>query len=680
MNKAKLYGYYIMNFLSRGSKIRKGEIAADGIVTKYGAILTRRYVRKIFCVKRFTPLDVGNPMGRIFRKEIVSKFPGVKVWVHLHNEPQKVNIKEAVFLRRYTRAETMYNAYKQEYSGMSGSEQISGKQYYGTNGRKFVVNKKDYLTFRDTFRSYQYVTECEQNNIGLFKTGYFIEILIPDNVRQEAVITEFQTICNKAGLIYEAIESKTNKFMSNMGITVTKKESNAFPQMLFSSENIGLNSSYLSPGLVGSGGGILHGIDQRSGLPLSINYFNSGGAKVCIIIGESGCGKTMEAFNMALQFIGRGIHCSVLDLKGGEWIALKQFGIKVANFGMNNQEGSYVNILRLDDIVTEDMTDEEIQELVDMAVTGTVKLLAVMVDIQPREGSARDVENILREATQKLFSSTMKDKQSKFDMAKGTAKLNYKDVIEMVRGFGRDAVKNAEDVANYDIKRSALCRLIVQRCTPFVESYSTTGALFKKEITFKEVLDAELVIYSMNKNQDSQVSIEDTVRLFMIQYMDIKKQYQRKRQHKHTVAFYEEVQRCAKMEQVTEYISAMTTGGRSNNLAMFLLLNSVSTFNSDSFSAIRSNITLIMAGKMKDADVKSLIKDFDCYDIQDMLEEINPDASEVNAKNKRKRINRGNCFAIKFRRSETEYDRALFRLEVPPDVEKLFHTTDYINA
>lgn len=679
MNKAKLYGYYIMNFLSRGAKIRKGEIASDGIVTKYGAVLTRKYVRKIFCIKRFTPLDVGNPMGRIFRKEIISKYPGVKVVIHLHNEPQKINIKEAVFLRRYTRAETMYNAYKQEFAEMSGSEQISGKQYYGNNGRKFVVNKKDYLSFRDMYRSYQYVTDCVSNDIALFKTSYFVEVLIPDNIKQDSVIEEFHTICNKAGLIYETIEAKTNKFLANMGLTATKKEARPFSQMLFSAENIGLNSSYLSPGLVG-GGGILHGIDQRSGLPLTINYFNSGGAKVGIIIGESGCGKTMEAFNMALQFIGQDIHCSVLDLKGGEWIALEKFGVKVANFGMNNQEGSYVNILRLDDIVTEDMSDEEIQELIDMAVTGTVKLLAVMVDIQPREGSPRDVENILREATQKVFSRALENKKNRYEMARGTRNLNYKNVIDIVRDFGRDAVKNAEDVANYDIKRSALCRLIVQRCSPFVENYSSTGALFKKEIKFKEVLDAELVIYSMNKNQESQVSIEDTVRLYMIQYMDIKKQYYRKRQHKHTVAFYEEVQRCAKMEQVTDYISAMATGGRSNNLAMFLLLNSISTFKGEAFDAIRSNITLIMAGKMKDADVNALIKDFDCYDIKDMLEDINPDASKVNVNSKRKRHNFGNCFAIKFRRTETEYDRAIFRLEVPPDVEEGFHTTDYRSA
>lgn len=679
MSKLNLYGYYIMNFLSRGNRVRKGEIAADGIVTKYGAVLTRKYTRKIFCIKRFTPLEVGNPMGRIFRSELIKKFPGVKVYIHLHNEPQKINAKEAVFLRRYSRAETMYNAYVKEFEGMSGSEKISGKQFYGGNGRKFVVSERDYLQYRDMYRSYKYVTELLHEGMQFFSTSYFVEILIPDQIKQEGVLEDFKTICDKAGVIPELIESKTGKFLGNMGLTATKKETNIFPRMLFSAENIALNSSYLSPGLVG-GGGILHGLDRRSGMPLTINYFNSGGAKVGIIIGESGSGKTYTAFNMCLQFIGEKIHCSVLDIKGGEWRRLQNFGVKMTEFEMDNKTGSFVNILRLDDIIDETTTEEEIDELLEMAMTGTVKLLAVMVDIKPREGHPTDVENILREAVQKLYSSVMGSKSNRREMAKGTRDLTYKKVIDYIREFGQNAVKQKEDVANYDEKRAALCRLIINRCTPFVESYSATGALFKKEITFKEVLDSELVIYSMNKNQETQASVEDTVRLFMIQYMDIKKQYYRKRQHLHTVAFYEEVQRCGKIEQITDYISAMATGGRSNNLAMFLLLNAISTFDSEAFNAIKSNITIVIAGKMNGADVNALVNNFDCHDIEDLLREINPDSEKINVQQLKKKENYGNCFAIKFRKSENEYDRTMFKLELPDDILEEFKTTDYRSA
>lgn len=668
-----------MNFLSRGTRIRKGEISADGIVTKYGAVLTRKYVRRIYCIKRFTPLDVGNPMGRIFRSELLKKFPGIKVIIQLHNTPKKINIKEAVFLRRYTRAEDLFESYSKEFDEMSGAEQISGKQYYGSNGRKFVVTKRDYLKQRETLQSYKAVTNCVENQVAMFEVMFAVHTLIPDSVRQEDVDAEIQNICNKTKLTYEVVESKTAKFLGNYGITSTVKERNSFPRMLMSSQNIALNSSFLSPGLVG-GGGILHGVDKRSGEPLTINYFNSGGAKVGIIISESGWGKTLEAFNMALQFIGQNIHCSVLDIKGGEWNRLKKFGIKVAEFIMNNKVGSYVNILRLDDIVDDSMTDDEVEELIEMATTGTVKLLAVMVDIQQNEGHPRDVEAILREAVGKVYSNATQNKANKKEMAKGTANLNYKNVITQVISFGQDAVKLKDDVANYDEKRARLCKLIASRCKPFVESYTSSGALFKKEITFKEVLDAELVIYSMGKNEDSQQSLEDTVRLFMIQYMDVKKQYFRKRSHLHTVAFYEEVQRCGKMTQIVDYISAMVTGGRSNNLAIFLLLNAISTFDSKAFDAIKSNITLVMAGKMKPKDKDILINEYDCHDIKDMLDDINPTGTANAMTNRKKRNNYGNCFAMKFRKSETEYDKAIFKLEIPPEVKEVFDTADYIDG
>lgn len=677
MSKLQVYGYYIMNFLSRGAKIRKGEIAADSIVTKYGAVLTRKYIRRTYIVKRFTPLDIGNPMGRIFRSELLKKFPGSQVIVQLHNTPKKINVKEAVFLRRYSNTEETFQSYAKEFEGMSGSEQISGKRYYTSSGRKFTVTKKDYLSHRDTYYSYKEVTDCVDNQIAMFEVMYSVQVLIPSYHRQEDVDLEVANICAKTGLLHEMVESKTAKFLGNYGITSVLKERNAFPRMLFSAKNIALNSSYLSPGLVG-GGGVLHGVDKRSGEPLTINYFVSGGAKVCLLVGESGSGKTQEGFNLALQFIGQKIHCSVLDYKGNEWNRLRAHGIKIAEFEMNNKVGSYVNLLRLDDIVDETMTEEEINDLVDMATTGTVKLLSVMVDIQPNEGHPRDVEAILREAVDKLYSNTMQNKSNKKEMAKDTAKLHYKNVIEIVREFGQNAVKQQEDIANYDKDKANLCRLIIKRCTPFVESYGMSGAFFKKEITFKEVLDAELVIYSMGKNAESQTSLEDTVRVFMIEYMDIKKQYWRKRQHLMTVAFYEEVQRLGKVRLIVEFLSAMVTGGRSNNLAIFLLLNSISAIDSKEFSSIRSNITLVMGGKMKPADKKKLIEEYDCWDIKDMLDEINPEETVETLRDSRKRTNFGNCFAVKFRKSETEYDKAIFKLEIPPDVKEIWDTADYV--
>lgn len=679
MGKLRMYGYYFMNFLTRGARLKKGEIAADALVTKYNSVLTRKYTRKIIAIKKFPTLDVGNPMARIMRSELVRKFPGIKVYIHLDSDPKNINIKDLVYLRRYSSAEERFYKYQQEFENMTGSEKVTGKQYRGPNGRKFVVRESDYRKQRETFRSYKYVTESLQNrDYMFFDTFYFIELLIPDDVDVNLVIEEVGVICDKGGVIYETIEAKTSKFLDNFSLTSTYKTKNKFPSMLFSSENLALNSSFMSPGLVG-GYGILHGIDKLSGLPLIINYFNSGGAKVGMIMAESGAGKTFLAFFMALQFIADNIHCSVIDIKGGEWIALKSFGIKCAEINMDSKSGSFVNLLRLDDVVTPSTSYDDLIEYLDMAKSGTVQLLSTMVDLKPNEGNPIDVEAILRDAVGKVYSK-LTEKGFNEHQAKTyhlTSTLTYKMVIDEVREFGKHAVSNKEDAMNYDDKKASLCRLIIQRCSMFIDDASA-NCILKNEITLGQVLDSELVIYSMGKNSDSQASIEDTVRVFMIQYLDVKKHRMRKKKSLHTVAFYEELQRCGDMGQIVKFISAMVTGGRSNNLAIFLLLNAISTLNNEAFSPIRSNITLYLIGKIKSDDIDALCNNFDCEDIREYLYSINPDADKTlteEERSKKQKLDFGNSFAIKFRVDETTYDRTVFRLELPTKYKVKLKTT-----
>ena len=679
MSKLRMYGYYFMNFLTRGARLKKGEIAADGLVTKYNSVLTRNYTRKIIALKKFPTLDIGNPMARIFRSELISKFPGVKVFIHIDSDPKAINIKDLTYLRRYTRSEEMFYQYQQEFESMSGSERVTGKQYRGNNGRKFIVRESDYKKYREMYRSYKYVTDSIQNReYTFFDTYYFIELLIPDKIDVNEVLEEVGVICDKGGVLYEIVEAKTAKFLDNFSLTSTYKNKNKFPSMLFSSENLGVNSSFMSPGLVG-GYGILHGINKLSGLPLIVNYFNSGGAKVGIILAESGAGKTFLAFFMALQFIADGIHCSVIDIKGGEWIALKSFHIKCTEINMDRKSGNYVNLLRLDDMVTPTTPYEDLKDYLEMAMTGTVQLLSTMVDIKPNEGHKIDVEAILSDAVAKVYSKLSDKGFNKHQAStyKLTAGLTYKMVIDEVREFGKSAVANKEDRANYDEKRADLCRLIVQRCSMFIDEASS-NCILKNEITLGEIMNSELVIYSMGKNSDSQTSIEDTVRVFMIQYLDVKKHSLRKKKALHTVAFYEELQRCGDMGQIVKFISAMVTGGRSNNLAIFLLLNAISTFDDKAFSPIKSNITLYLVGKVKSDDIETLCNNFGCEDIREYLYNINPDAMRgvtEEERSKKQKQDFGNSFAIKFRTDETNYDRTIFKLELPAKYKIKLKTT-----
>lgn len=681
MGLLKMYGYYFMNFITRGINNKKGEIAADSIVTQYGRILTRRYTRKILVIRTCKTLSQANPQARIYRNELIKKFPSLKVIVHLNNVPLHLNVKDAAFQRRMRQVDRRYEELAKEHESMDGSERIMGKVYRGPNGRKFTITERDYIRAKEDHYSYAYVGErVSQNKDTLFYTNFFVELLIPDKLlkQQELILKEVEGISKRLGNTFEYVEMNTNKFLSTQSLTSYSNDDKAFPRMIFSDEHLGLNSSYMSPGLVGREG-ILHGIDKLSYLPLFVNYFNSPGAKVGMILAKSGEGKTYLAQMLAFNFICDNIHCSVLDIKGNEWNKLRKLDVPYVEFVMNSRVGSYVNTLRLDDIVTEDTTTEELAELLDMAITGTVRILSVMVNLKPNEGNAVDLDNILREAVGKVYSNTQGFQPNVATTYKVTKDLNYTDVINVVREFCKTAVANKEDLANFDEKKADLCKLIINRCNGFIQEYNRSTAKFKKEITLAEVLNKPLVIYSMMKNAETQYSIDDTVYTFMIQYLDIKKQYIRKKQGLHTVAFYEELQRCGNMKSMMDFIAAMVTGARSNNLAVFLLLNAISTFEQEgAFKAIKSNITIDIIGKLNRDDVHELINSFDCGDIADYLDLINPDLTKKENLEK-KRENYERTFALKFRKSETEYDKTMFEVIVPKSISNKLATAEKID-
>lgn len=680
MSKLSMYGYYFLNAISRGNLLRKGEIAADGIKSRFGSIYTRRYTKKVYCLTEFPVLDYGNPVARIIRSEMLISFPKVKIFIHPYVENKRINIKDLNFLRKFNREQEIYDDYKSAMDRMNKSDKITGKKIYGENGRSFTIRESDYLKHREIYRSYEYVIDnIKEDRYKFFNVCYFVELLIPDNIKISNVTDRLVSILDKLGINYFPLENKTARFLSNYSLTACKKESKLFPSMLFSSEDLAMNSSYMSPGVVASDGMLL-GKDLLSNMPFMPNFYCTGGAKVVMILAESGFGKSYTAFDIASQFPAFKTHVSVLDIKGNEWTKpLQKMGLDVLTVHMDSKTGTYVNFLRLDDIVTPNMSKADIEEVLDMAVTGTEQLLATMVALQPNEGNEVDVYDILREAIIKLYTrgdnGFNKDDPSTYYK---TRDFTYKNVLDIIAEFGQTAVKDANNVANYDVERARLCRLICKRCAPYVQATNSIGSLFKHEISVKDVLDKEAVVYSLGLNATNNPGIANTVRILMMQFLDTKKQYIRKKKGLYTAAFYEELQRCGDMKAVVKFISSMVTGGRSNNLIIFLLLNAISTFDDDQFKPIKSNITMVFAGRLKKEDIDRLVKEFDCSEIEDYLYDINPAADPSRNRSTLKSANLGNAFAARFKVGETTYDKAIFRTELPSQISEIFRTTSKV--
>ena len=160
----------------------------------------------------------------------------------------------------------------------------------------------------------------------------------------------------------------------------------------------------------------------------------------------------------------------------------------------------------------------------------------------------------------------------------------------------------------------------------------------------------------------------DNIRVFMSRCLDSRKHFIRKKKGLHQAAFYEELQRCGSMRTFINNISADVTGSRSNNLTVFLLMNAISTMDSQAFAAIKSNITTKIIGKSTNKDIERLVKEYDCEDIEQSLQLIRKNTSGKYT----------NCFGISFDVGNDK-DTLILKTVLPKDMLETFKTRDSIN-
>lgn len=652
MRLIDLYSDYFANWLSGGNLINQEKISLLGIKPLYDRFVTHRMISKAWYIYSF-PVHNNLNITEVIRKEMFKLCPTVKTIVHTYNVPLRMNVNNDVFKRQFHRAEDDYAKYNAVFSQLSQSEQATGHAGYTQDGHKFYITKHQLDRIKDNYDSYNYIYKTATSGGTFVHTYYFIQASAPTKRDMKIYKKELMSLLGSLNVGYKEVVGRIGTYLSNFGpATYIRDDVRRFIPMLMSNENLTEQMPYKTKGLVG-GKGLLLGLDAETKLPLMVDFFNSGAAQVIMMLAKSGAGKTFSAFQIALSLIALDIHVSAIDIKGREWRKLLKFvdGIEI---NMDDENPRFVNTMRLDDF---GCTRENSEYYFRMAVRATVNLLSIMVNLKENEGNVTDLETILEQAVLKYFSQNNVDSKNPKTFV-NTRRMKYADII--------DIVADLATTKSYSAEQRALCAVIRSRCSTFFVTEGRYSKAFMNEITVAEVLRKPLVIYSFNKNADVMLDTMDTLRVFMVQYLDTKKQSIRKEQKLHTAAFYEELQRSNQFGKLVETISHSVTGSRSNNVMIFLLLNAVSVFNNNELNAIKSNITTKIVGKLEDGDIDLLVKEYGCKPIQKQLEKIND-----------KSTNRWqNCFAILYD-TGVDVDKAIYRTVVPQYMLEQFKTRDY---
>ena len=657
MKLSDLYTEYFANWVSGGNLINRDKISLLGIKPLFDRFMTHDYITKIWMV-RSLPVQYNRNLTDILRNELFKTHPDVKTIVHFVNEPVNFSVKSNLFMRQFENISQKYHEYEDFFETLTDDQRLAG--VYDINpktGRKVYVTEKDMQNVKDEYDSYMYLFEQSTNNHSFSNTFYFVQASCSSKREMRRYTKSIEGLFASQDVMYVELHGNISSYLSNFcPATFMGRSNGKFAHMLTTDTNITGFVPVRTKGLVG-GKGLLMGLDIQTGLPFWLDMFNSGTAQISMIIGKTGCGKTYFAFALALWLAALGVHFSAIDIKGGEWGKIAAY-VPMIEIDMGGVNSCFVNTLRLDDVHCD--SREEAAEAFDTAVRGTVGTFEVVTALTEDEGNPADLHALLDKAVMKVMhrNGVIPENPDSFSR---TRHLKYSDVLDVVRDL--------QSSSSYTESQKTICQLVITRGSDYFLAEGRYASSMMKELTLQEIYDSPAVVYNFNKNKNVMLDTLDSLRVYWVQFLDGKKQSERKRLKLHTAAFYEELQRCNQFGMLVEEISHKVTGSRSNNVIIFLLLNSISTFQSEAFAAIKSNITTKIVGKMLESDVKKMVEEFDCKPIEEYMTKICLDQTS--------RLS--NCFAIQYD-TGIDTNQVLCRTVMPEKMSKHFNTRDRMTA
>ena len=645
----------IANFLSNGAFINKSGLSALGIRPLYDRIITKSSVKKVVSIVRFD-INLDKNFTSLITRYVSDHHPGCSVIFSFSNFKSDLHksVRTKEFKRSMDVAYQRFSSYEQMFEGLTDSEQTVGKKVYLPGG-KMTVTREQLEGLSNLYHSYKYSYETISNDGTMFSSYCFVELVAPDNSTLNKLMESFDMLMIKLKCSYVEIKKSNNHYLSSMsptGYYYQSEKGGLFYPNLLSDENLAFLMPYQSNGFLGDGTGTLLGLNMGSRSPFILNFYKTSDRQIICYLVPSGEGKTLSSQMTCLFMIHQGYHSSVIDVKGGEWIKLNKW-VNAKEIDISSINGSYVNTLRLDDVV--DLigdNKEDARMFFSSATDSSIEAIRIMSSYTEDSEDFADASSIIKYAVSRYYT-TYEVNPSNPKTFINTAKMDYYDLI--------DFIGKLKSVDLYSSKH-ALIDNIQARCLSFLD---TSRLLEGNEITIRDILDSELVIYSLNKNRDAVGDpTMESLRTFMITYLDMKKIYIRKAKGLATVCFYEEVQRKEEFAKLLKFINAVVTGARSSNVTVFLLCNTPSVLLDKDVSGVRSNISTYIIGKLTSEDDIGVLQKLGIGDVIPSVREMTNNPQKFK-----------NCFVCKY---DTGYDAntVYFRAMVPPSVLKYLNTRD----
>lgn len=644
-----MYTEYLANYISGGRLIGRDKIASLGLKPVFDRYLTKTYITKIWYVYH-VPCNYSRNFTEGIRKRMFKEFPTVRTIVRMCCHPVNVETESRIYKTKLTNISVRLQKLQRIYGAARDDQKLTGQISDEDSLGRYRITRDDIQQAKNEKDSLMYVYSEVNKGNSMFETYYIIQASAKDYRTLKKYGKKLGGLLRNEGIKYQELKGNISEYLMNFCPATFNGMKTKIKPVLFSEENIVSQMSYRTKGLP-TKKGLLIGLDWQSKLPFFHNPFESSGGQVNMILSRTGWGKTYIGFGIALAAVGFDAHFSAIDIKGEEWCKLAPF----VDMKVIDMKG-FINTMRVDEIPC---TEEDSADVLREAITLTSMMIFMMTDLQEGEGNKSDLIDIVDQATIKYYAKigVFENKPETFVRSK---KMNYRELMNLVAEL--------KSTASFNLQQKAMCDLIRTRCSKFFSPSGKYYESFKEEITVGDILNTPAIVYSMDKNAGGELDLLDSIRVFECQALDSKKQQIRKRQKKHTFAFYEELQRCQHNEMMINYISSRTTGSRSSNVTVYLILNAVSVFEADALKQIKSNITTKIIGKVTTEDINYLVNHMDCKEIEDYMLAINDEANSNEYRN---------CFAIQYD-TGVNVGKAIIKADFPKDISNSFNTRDIL--
>lgn len=562
-------------------------VSAGSIVTEKDKFITSKGVTKVIQITQM-PYTYTDELITVITNGVGGIDNAISVNSYIESERCIIPIKHPTFISKANRALQQYVEIDSLFNGLGSIHRKSGVFKHNGFGLK-SFGAEDVIKAKNTSESYTEVRNNIMKNGGVyFLSKIFIHLTFPDhqsaNTHYESIYNLISTTVMKT----DRIDKKMGTYLLNTSPSVTNVQGITSANILTSQESLTNLTPYRTQGMVSTQGTLL-GTDVAKKAPYYLDTNATDEGSSVLVVGSAGSGKTVFAYHFSIQAMANDTTAIYLDLKGGT--VSKALGDLMDNFTVidfSGKNAKFINPLILDSVNKEYGMKEAIQT--------TASWLALMVELGENEGSALDLDILLKAAIRGYYT--------KMGVSEDNAKTYYKSkdmelskIVDFL-GENKNQTTDAQEIKLYEIAAKRISALL----------YEHGMERNKNAIDITTLYDKDAIIFDFNKDKEVTVSRIDVIRIFSVMFFTKQLTGYNKRNQRYTTLFADEGNQYLGIEGLTDYISDETARARSSNGSVVFLTNDLSVVSKESMSGFRSNIAVYVVGKAGEDDLGLLKK------------------------------------------------------------------------